>query len=101
MLVNLKVIPYLFLFTMQRPPNEATKMTVAATAADPVIPLFPEPPTCLVIQTELCREETLHHWLRKNIRNRHRKTVFNYFSQVSLIDSHNPMYSVIWNVEVR
>ena len=84
---------------MKRTPDEATKLTVAVTAAASFIPSFPEPPTCLVIQTELCREETLRHWLGKNIRNRHRKTVFNYFSQVSLIGSHNPVYSVMWNVD--
>ena len=68
--------------SIQRPPDESTKGAVAATVA-PVTPLLLELPTCLFIQTELCREETLYHWLRKHIRNRPRKTVLNYFDQVS------------------
>ena len=67
---------------MARPPDESTRGTVAATLA-PVTPLLLEPPTCLFIQTELCREQTLYHWLREHIRNRPRKTVLNYFDQVS------------------
>ena len=65
-----------------RPPDESTKGAVAAIVA-PVTPLLLELPTCLFIQTELCREETLYHWLREHIRNRPRKTVLNYFDQVS------------------
>ena len=72
------------MFTLQRLSDEATRITVAATAAVP----FPEPPTCLLILTELCRKKTLRHWLRENVRNRPRKTVFDYFSQVNLVDSH-------------
>ena len=67
---------------MQRPPDESIKGAVTATMA-PVTPLLLEPPSCLFIQTELCREETLYHWLREHIRNRPRKTVLNYFDQVS------------------
>ena len=78
---------------MARPPDESTRGAVAATLA-PVTPLL-EPPTCLFIQTELCREQTLYHWLREHIRNRPRKTVLNYFDQVSeslLVHSCNIVY---------
>lgn len=69
---------------MQRPPDEATT-TILAAAVAPDISRFP---TCLFIPTELCREKTLYHWLRENIRNRPKETVFNYFSQVNLVDLH-------------
>jgi len=48
----------------------------------PVISLLPDPPTCLFIQTQLCREHTLRHWLMDNIRNRLRKNMLNYFDQI-------------------
>ena len=60
---------------LTRSPDGVTKGVGGATVAQ-------ESPTCLFIQTELCREQTLHHWLRENIENRLRKTVFNYFNQV-------------------
>ena len=78
---------------MHRPPDEATKTTLAAAVA-PDISRFP---TWLFIETELCREKTLHHWLRENIRNRAKKTVFNYFSQANLVDLHYTT-TPVWNV---
>ena len=65
-----------------RSPDEANK--VAAATVAPVAPLPLEPPTCLFIQTEYCKAQTLYHWLRENINNRPRKTVANYFEQVSV-----------------
>ena len=64
-----------------RSPDEANK--VAAATVAPTAPLPLERPTCLFIQIEYCKAQTLYHWLRENINNRSRKIVANYFEQVS------------------
>ena len=66
-----------------RSPDEVNRGAAAATVA-PTAPLPLERPTCLFIQTEYCKAQTLYHWLRENINNRLRKTVANYFEQVSV-----------------
>ena len=68
---------------MLRSPDEANKGAAKVTVAS-AVPLPLERPTCLFIQTEYCKEQTLYHWLRENIGNRPRKKVFNYFEQVSV-----------------
>ena len=68
---------------MLRSPDEANKGAAKVTVAS-AVPLPLERPTCLFIQTEYCKEQTLYHWLRENINNRPRKKVFNYFEQVSV-----------------
>lgn len=70
------------LFLHARPPEEAAERRTTA-AVVPVISLLPDPPTCLFIQTQLCMEHTLRHWLMDNVRNRLRKNMLNYFDQVS------------------
>ncbi len=39
-------------------------------------------PLCLFIQTQLCRKGTLKDWLLKNMDNRPKGVVFDYFEQV-------------------
>ena len=62
-----------------RSPDEVSRGPRATVA--PADPSSLECPTCLFIQTEYCKAQTLYHWLREN---RPRKTVANYFEQVSV-----------------
>ena len=79
---------------MLRSPDEANKGAVKVIVTSAVPPSL-ERPTCLFIQTEYCKEQTLYHWLRENISNRPRKKVFNYFEQVCA------ELTIMWSADCR
>ena len=44
-----------------------------------------ELPYCLHMQTQLCNKDSLKDWLKNNVDNRQKKTVFGFFEQVQYL----------------
>lgn len=68
---------YLYSSSINEPESETGQTNKA-----PINETKQEQTTCLFIQTELCKRDTLRDWLTDHIKNRPRKKVLQFIKQV-------------------